>query len=232
MKLLEAVRNLLFPPRCASCLRVIGKRTVFCSYCMAEIPFIDGFTCDKCGISLSANFPGKICARCNDRNFRFDKNIPLFEHRGHGRQTVLNMKYRSYPVIRDMAILMSNRIAEEKLDIDLVTFVPMTEKEERKKDFNITYFLSKEIAVLLGLCHNEVLSKIRETKKQKELTEKGRISNVLGAYKVTGDVKDKSILLVDDVFTTGATMDECAKILKRAGAKEVICTSVSIRDRE
>ena len=232
MKITEVIKNLFFPPRCASCFKVMGKPVSFCGTCMPEIPFVDGITCDKCGISLSANFPAPICARCNDRKFHFDKNIPLMEHFGKGREVVLNMKYRRPSVINDMALLMAKRIASEEKCFDAVTFVPMTKKDENEKEIHTTYFLSKRIAKILRCRHEELLIKVRETKKQKELTEKGRITNVLGAYKVTGDVKDKCILLVDDVFTTGATMDECAKILKRAGAKEVITASLSIRDRE
>lgn len=232
MKLINWISSLIFPPRCASCLKVMGKRTVFCGKCMPEIPFIDGITCEKCGISLSADLPSPICGRCRERNFHFDKNIPLIEHFGRGREAVLNMKYKSHPVLKDLALLMANRIMASGEEVDEITFVPMTKREERKKDIHITYFLSREIARLTGITHNELLYKTRETKKQKELTEKGRIENVRGAYEVCGDVKGKRILLIDDVFTTGATMDECSKVLKRAGAAGVFSATASIRDRE
>lgn len=232
MKLLSVIGELLFPPRCASCLKVLGKRNVFCGNCMPEIPFVEGETCEKCGISLSPDFPSPICGRCRRRNFHFDKNISVLEHCGKGRQAILNMKYKSSPVIKDMANLLAERIKRANLHFDLVTFIPMTRKEEREKDIHITYFLSKYLAKYVGVKHSELISKIRETKKQKELTEKERILNVRGAYKVCRDVEGKNILLVDDVFTTGATMDECAKILKRAGAANVFCITASIRDRE
>jgi len=230
MKLINRLSLLIFPPKCASCLKVIGKRTIFCGSCMPDIPFVDGITCEKCGISLSADFSSPICGRCRRRNFHFDKNISALEHSGKGRQAVINMKYHKAPVIRDMAHLMAERLEHE--DFDLVTFVPKTRKEEKEKDIHITYFLSKFLSKLIGVKQKEVLEKVRETKKQKELTENGRILNVRGAYKVSKDVKGLKILLVDDVFTTGATMDECAKILKIAGAESVTCATVSIRDRE
>lgn len=232
MKLLGFVNELFFPPRCAVCFKVLGKRVMFCGNCMPEIPFVDGETCDKCGISLSADFPSPICGRCRKRNFHFEKNIPVMEHTGYGREAVLNMKYKSFPVIKDMAYLMAERIRQENLCFDLVTFVPMTAKDEREKDIHVTYFLSRYLSKFLGVSHSEAMKKTRETKKQKELTENERIINVRGAYKVCKDVKGKCILLVDDVFTTGATMDECAKILKRAGAEKVYCATLSIRDRE
>ncbi len=232
MKFFDFIAELIFPPRCACCLKVIGKHTVFCGDCMPEILFVDGVACEKCGIPLSANFPSPVCGRCRERNFSFDKNIPLMEHFGCGRETVINMKYKSHPVIKDVAILMANRIMPILDLIDEVTFVPMTKKEERKKDIHITYFLSKEIAKLIGVPHKELLCKTRETKKQKELTEKGRIENVRGAFEIKGDVKGKTVLIIDDVFTTGATMEECAKVLKRAGAFAVFSATASIRNRE
>ncbi|MBQ2941324.1 MAG: ComF family protein [Clostridia bacterium] len=232
MKLINRLSLLIFPPKCASCLKVIGKRTIFCGSCMPDIPFVDGITCEKCGISLSAEFPSPICGRCRERSFHFNKNIPLMEHFGLGREAVLNMKYKSHPVIKDLALLMANRIIASEEGFDVITFVPMTKKEEREKDIHITYFLSREIARLTGKQHKELLCKTRETRKQKELTEKGRIENVRGAYAVKGDVTGKNILIVDDVFTTGATMDECSKVLKRAGAAAVYTATASIRDRE
>ena len=232
MKLFNYIKELLFPPKCAVCFKILGKRTVFCRDCMPEIPFVDGITCEKCGIPLSADFPSPICARCRKRNFHFDKNTPVLEHSGMGRQAVINMKYNSFPIIKDMAYIISGRVKRENIDFDYVTYIPMTRKDEREKKIHVTYFLSKEIAKLLNKDHKTLIVKQRETKKQKELTENERIINVRGAFAVKDNVKGKKILLVDDVFTTGATMDECAKILKRAGATAVYCTTVSIRDRE
>ena len=232
MRLAGFIKELIFPPKCASCLKIMKNQAVFCGNCMPEIPFIYGETCDKCGISLPAEFPSPICGRCRRRIFHFERNIPLLEHFGSGRTAVLNMKYKSPAVIKDMALLLSGKISESQIEFDVVTYIPVTRKEEREKKVYVTYFLSKEIAKLLLKKHETLLVKQRETKKQKELTENERIANVRGACFVKGDIKGKRSLRVDDVFTTGATMDECAKILKRAGADKVYSASVSIRDRE
>ena len=151
MNVLVFIKNLLFPPKCASCLKIMDKRSVFCPSCMPESPFIEGITCEKCGITLSAEFPSSVCARCRDRGFSFERNIPLMEHSGLGRKAVINMKYKSAPVIKDLALMLASRIAQENMAIDAVSFIPMTEKNERAAKIHITYFLSKELAKLLKI---------------------------------------------------------------------------------
>ncbi len=232
MKILKKLKQFFFPQRCACCGDVCESNNIFCRECFPEIPFVYGKVCKKCGISLSFEFPSDICGRCRERNFSFDKNIPLIEYKGHGKETLLNVKYKSYASLVDVAGLLAKKIEIQKESFDFITFIPETKKEERKKGISIPRVLSKALGKKLNIDHREIITKIRETKKQKELTAKQRIINVRGAYEVSYPVKGKKILLVDDVFTTGATMDECSKILKRAGAISVVTTTVAIRDRE
>ncbi len=232
MKLISALKNFFFPQRCACCTRLCGSRNIFCSECFPEIPFIYGKVCVKCGISLSFEFPSDICGRCRERKFTFDKNIPLMEYKGYGKETLVNVKYKSYASLVDVAELLARKIKMQENEFDFITFVPETKKEERKKGISIPGVLSRALGKKLELAHCELIEKIRETKKQKELTAKQRIINVRGAYRVKCPVKDKKILLIDDVFTTGATMEECSRILKRAGAKSVVTATLAIRDRE
>lgn len=232
MKFLSFIKNFFFPQCCATCGSPSGNGNIFCSDCMPEIPFVYGKVCEKCGIALSFEFPSPICGRCRERNFSFDKNIPLMEYSGFGKKTLLNIKYKSYASCRDMGIILARKIKGMEYDFDFVTSVPERPKEERKKGISIPRVLARVISGSLGIPHKELLLKVKDTKKQKELTAKQRIINVRGAYKAAYPVKDKKILLIDDVFTTGATLDECSRILKRAGAKSVVTATVAIRDRE
>lgn len=226
----KKLRTLLFPPKCLLCGALIPERSGFCDACRPEIPWIEGKVCEKCGIPLSEEFPSPICGRCREMRPRFIRNVSLMEHKGDGRRALLAMKYRSKAAAVDLSKLLSERLTEEGVPADVVTYVPVAPKEAWKKEFPVTRIMAGAVAKERGLTCKTLLKKVRMTEKQKELTAKQRVINVHGAYAADGDVKGKTVLLVDDVFTTGATLNECARVLTRAGAT-VYTATISIRDR-
>lgn len=232
MKLSEYVKNLLFPPKCLCCGEVIGENTVFCEKCLPEIGFTEGECCKVCGIPLNPHFESPICARCRSIKPYFERNFPVMEHTGMGRRAVLNVKYGKRSAIPPAARLIADKLIENKIFPDAVTFVPETDKSKRKRGYPVTEMLSFYTARYLGAEHIEALEKIRETKKQKELTASQRKINVLGAYKLKDIPIGKSILIIDDVFTTGATMNECAKTIKKKFNGKIYTATITIRDRE
>lgn len=117
------------------------------------------------------------------------------------------------------------------IDFDFITEVPMTRKSRKKRGYNQCFYLAKGISEELGLEHkSEVISKIYETKKQHDVRYYLRKGNLVGAFDVPNpsDVKDKTILLCDDISTTGETLNECAKMLWLHGAKEVYCVALAL----
>ncbi len=106
-----------------------------------------------------------------------------------------------------------------KEDYDMIVAVPLSDKSFRKRGYNQSYLLAKEISRQSGIPAEKVLHKVMETPAQSSLNRKERLSNVEGAYEADGKhVKGKRILLIDDVYTTGSTLNECAKALRLAGA--------------
>lgn len=231
MKVFNFILNLLFPPKCAACDNLIPWDETFCRECLPEIEYLDGKLCEKCGIPMNTSSPSPVCSRCSGQKLYFRKNISLLEHRGKAREAVLNMKYKSEALTFTLGRELARRIKDEDLNAEILTFVPMTRKEENKKSKNIPYLLSKAAGEELKVPVRELLVKVKETQKQKDLTAKQRALNVHNAFDVAEDVRGKTILIVDDVFTTGSTMNECAKMLVKNGAKAVYTATVSIRDR-
>ncbi len=231
MSVSDKIRDLFFPPKCILCNRLIKRRVAFCDRCLPEVPFVEGKICRVCGIPLSEEFPSPICARCREIKPAFQSNTSLLEHKQFGRRSVLAMKYEKPYAAYDLARLLAYRLSSEQRQVDCITSVPMRRWDEWRSGRNVAYTLALYIAKTLSIPHKELLCKVRKTEKQKTLSAHQRVFNVRGAYAVHGDVSGQRILLIDDVFTTGATLNECAKVLKRAGAACVYTATVSIRDR-
>jgi len=114
-------------------------------------------------------------------------------------------------------------------DIDVVTFVPMGQGHARAKEYNQSEVLARRVAALSSLACLCALQKVRKTKPQNALSREERLINLRGAFtaRPRARVKDARVLLVDDVMTTGATLGECAKVLRDAGAREVRCLTLA-----
>lgn len=232
MKISERLRYILYPPHCIACGKVLEERTVFCGTCFAEAPFLEGKCCEKCGIELHPEAVSPICGRCRDLKPHFDRNFPVMEHLGVGRQSVLNLKYGREGAIRDAALLISQNIIGRGILPDTVTYVPDTKKAMREKDGSRTEYLARCVAKQLDAKFMRTIEKCRETEKQKKLTAAQRKVNVRGAYRAVKVPDGKSVLIIDDVFTTGATMDACAKALRNVFRGRIYTATLTIRDRE
>lgn len=227
MKLTEALKNAVYPPHCLACGKILSERTVFCGTCLAEIPFVTGKRCEKCGIEMHPDFPSPICGRCRNLKPHFDRNFPAMEHVGAGRTSALNLKYGSSGAISDAAMVISQMIIRERVIPEVVTYVP-----NFGKGSSVTERLAFYTAKYLGVKCETLLKKTRATEKQKTLTFARRMINVRGAYEAVKVPDAKSVLIVDDVFTTGATMNECAKVLKKKFKGKIYTATFTIRDRE
>lgn len=121
-----------------------------------------------------------------------------------------------------------------RVNFDFICFVPFTKLQKIRRNFNQSELLAEHIAKLLEIPLKDVLIKLFETESQHKKSIRNRSGNVFGVYDVkeNADVKGKTVLLVDDIKTTGATLNECAWILKIRGAKEVYCVTAALTGKE
>lgn len=127
------------------------------------------------------------------------------------------MKFNDSPwLAKAIATEISSLLAN--IEYDTITFVPMTKSDERFRGFNQGKLLAQNIGQA-----EQLLVKIKKTRPQHKLNAEQRMTNMVGAFELTGEVSGKNILIVDDVCTTGATLNECAKTLLTGGAKSVVC---------
>lgn len=230
-RFIEALKTALFPRRCAYCGNVIRTDLRSCSSCEESLPRIEGEICTLCGRSK------KICT-CKKAGKYFDGIVSPFYFTGNVRNGIHRFKFNRYA---DNAAAfgteMAKTVFERYKDVvfDYITEVPMTAQKERERGYNQCKLLSKIIAEKLAIPYKEgVLVKIYETDKQHGLKLYMRKGNLSGVFDVddASAVKDKSILLCDDISTTGETLNECAKMLWLYGAKEIYCVTAALTVRE
>lgn len=155
-----------------------------------------------------------------------------FKYSSQARNAVFQLKYGDCGQIsKPMSLYMLDAVKEEfsQYAFHMVAFVPMDKKRRRKSLYNHSQLLAKEISKNLRLPLVPLIRKIKHNKLQHTLTPEERLSNVQGVYRINPkykeDIKGKTILLCDDVMTTGATLCECCRILEEAGAEDVFCVT-------
>ena len=219
MKKRQRLWYVLFPNRCLVCNEVIGWEGHLCRRCREEEIAMLPPLCPLCGRSESLC----ICGGHKRHYARCVTPMPYTE-RLHG--AVARLKEQGCGTTADgFAAEMAEVLRREYggIPFDCVTPVPLHEKELRRRGFNQAALLAKRLAALLQVPYAPLLTKPYETLPQKTLPALERQGNLLGAFAVedAAAAQGKTVLLVDDVITTGATLDECAKMLKLAGAAEV-----------
>jgi ComF family protein len=223
--------SLLYPAACCGCGRP-AVRLEFCRRCQAEIHTPCSPLCLACGVPFgTAGGADHRCGRCLTRTFGFGRAraCALYDAADtveHPLKSVLQRyKYnRDVSLAGPLAELLSQRCPVVIPAYDVIMPVPLHVSRLRWRGFNQAQLLVKPLARRAGLPVDALsMERVRPTRPQVELTEAERRQNVAHAFRVTRPerVRQRRILLVDDVYTTGATVDECSRELKRAGAASV-----------
>ncbi len=215
--MIKEIINLLFPPRCIFCgsLLSIRERIEICGTCYERIPFLNG----------------KIIRPLTGQHF--DEVICLCEYKGIIRQAIVGYKFfNKAAYYRTFALLLSDKIKKmtREPNFDIIISVPLHYKKQRSRGYNQSFLISKVLSKEMGILEGSyLLSRVKYTESQSTLSKKERLLNMENAFKVSSSkkIEGKRILLVDDVLTTGSTLDECSKVLKLAGALEVTAVVVA-----
>lgn len=212
----QALADLFYPQRCVGCSRRASD--VLCRSCFEALPEITPPLCGRCGLPTAFEVYG--CDGCRTVELAFDGARAPLRYEGVGKGAVHALKYGGYrPVVeRLMAPLMAGSLGGERFDA--VVPVPLHRARLAKRGFNQAEVIGRAVAGRLGAPFLDKLRAVRGTRDQVELTAASRRQNVAGAFEARGPVAGR-VLLVDDVMTTGSTLNECARELKKAGAGEV-----------
>lgn len=219
-----------FPRRCVYCGAVIRPERTVCDRCVRELPRIVPPACPFCGHE-------KADCTCGRKKQKFKAICAPFYYENTIVKAVHRYKFEDRDFLAEAyARNMASAVRREFSDVsfDAVTFVPFTKKQMRTRAFNPSELLARHTAKELELPCETLLQKLYETEPQHRLTGDARTGNVFGVYEVAPDVSldGKTVLLIDDIKTTGATLSECAKMLLLGGAKAVYCCTFAIARRK
>lgn len=199
----------------------------FCQKCQETLPVISQDFCEHCG--RKTPFPTAFCNSCIEKNINFEKARSLYEYKEPINNLLRNFKYDGDKYIANIFVKdLANKFYENFSDADFFTAIPMTSERLKSRGYNQSFILADKLSKYTKIPCVSALKKVKDTERQATLSADERKKNLKGSFKAVKNlVKDKTVVLVDDVLTTGATADVCSEILKKAGAKKVYVLTVA-----
>lgn len=222
----DSILDLFFPKKCILCGKLSDDDAEICPDCAKRIVRIDEPHCVVCGLPSN-------CCRCEDFDTAYDRRRAPFVYSGPIKSAIHRMKFSNKShVAKHLGRIMAEYVSREynEFRIDAVVCVPMRRIDIAKRGYNQASLLADAVAAHLGLEHRrDAIVKIRRTKKQHKLNIIERAFNVKDAFFVPrkAGMAGMTVLLCDDVVTTGHTLNECAKALLDAGTKHVLCIAAA-----
>jgi len=230
-----ALLDLVLPPRCHICLKNIpdaGKLHI-CPDCHAALPLLNSPLCSICGTPHEGMGSDHPCGRCISSPPPYTAARAALRYEGSCRDLIHAFKYTQKSHLRRplgllMASLLNQFVTEQKPD--LLIPVPLHISRLRTRGFNQAILLGELVSQQWQIpLLRQGLQRTRPTTPQMELTRDQRMTNLHGAFAIkdTAEVADRRVMLVDDVFTTGSTLSECAQVLRQAGCHEISAVTVA-----
>lgn len=236
MNVIQMIEDLLFPRRCPVCLDVVSPPGAWvCDVCRDKLRPVVQPCCMRCGRQLDKrDVVQEFCGNCREKRRSFEAGVVGWDYGSVPvRRMISEVKYRNkrqlldYPC-RDMAERTKRRIGIWQAEC--LVPVPLHRSRRRKRGFNQAEEIADRLSAVWEIpVEKHLLFRKKKTAPQKELGESGRLENLVSAFEAdAGCAKQyRSVILVDDILTTGATMEACARALKHAGIEHVYMAALS-----
>lgn len=242
MKIISSLLDLVYPPSlyCICCGKIINKTRTYtlCNDCMSECKWANGPSCKKCGKPLSERNPRNLCFNCIENSHQFDRGYCCTEYGSIERSIAFALKYKAHTEIAPIiAEIMFDRMISIFPDLgsdyyDYIVPIPMYRGKRLIRGFNQAELISGEFAKMTGIKHMpNILIRTRDSHALKGLDPDKRRNVIQGAFAINEDSRSskngsnniigKRFLLIDDIYTTGATVDEASRILREGGASRI-----------
>ena len=227
--IVNAAADLLFPRSCVHCADAVDRSDYdfLCRSCAREIFFSDPPACSTCGYPFFGQVAGpKVCPHCVELVPVFDQGKTLFLAKGPARSLLHELKYRrGFYVLNDLAQMVTHAPHYRKYlaGAQLVP-VPLHPDKERERGFNQSRKIAEMLASNCDATLCDQLTRVSFTQTQTQLDRKSRQQNVKNAFALAPNadvISDQQYILIDDVFTTGSTLNACASVLRQAGARKI-----------
>ena len=235
-KIKAVLKAHLFNPRwrCNWCNKEIFNEEYFCEECLEKLPLIDKNYCQHCGRELKSN--GEFCTSCKEYMISVDKARSVYSYKPPIDKMIKDLKYfgKKY-LVEILSKDLANVYFKNYFNADFIVYIPMLEKAEKERGFNQSKLIAEALSEKIKVPIKEVIKKVKPTVRQSKLSRKERLKNLKGTFRLYNKklIKDKAILIVDDVLTTGATSEVIGELLKKYGAKAVyLLTVASVPNKE
>ena len=228
--IIDKIINFFLPRTCFCCGADLKTKTLLCENCFKKVEVIKGLICQRCGVPLK--YGGQYCYNCRGSKaakYKCSFIRSALKFNEPTRALVHAFKYEKYLNIAPYFAEVMYRIYRKYPEYREASFlvpVPIYKSRQRRRGFNQAEVLAKHLGKICGIPVLNALVRIKNTESQTKLTREQRKENILSAFAlakgVENKIKKEALILIDDVCTTSATLEECARVLKAAGAREVL----------
>lgn len=232
-KVIGVLLDVLYPRRCPVCGQIVmPKGGLICEACFKKLSFVRQPVCKKCGKEV-LNDTAEYCLDCSRHKRSFDYGIALLNYEEHAKRSMVQIKYKNKRQYLDFyieAICLRYQKQICHMNADALIPVPIHPSRRRTRGFNQAELLAEGIGRKLEIpVYSGMLIRNKKTAPQKQLNPSERLHNLEQAFGA-GEIVDgvESVILVDDIYTTGSTIEACTRVLKRMGVKRVYVLSVCI----
>ena len=241
----KLIKESIFPRKCVFCGKTLGMKSYgdvadfkirddLCPICREKAGgmYVKEPACLKCGKEIDDEAQ-EYCYDCSVHSHLYNRGFAVFKYNNEVKDAVYALKYKGCKIYgeffgNEMADRYGNEI--KRIKPQAVIPVPVHKTRKKKRGYNQAEVIAKQLSDRLGIpMDSEALFRVAPTKPQKELNKVLRRKNVEKAFKVSQNVVEyKKVILVDDIYTTGATIDACAAVMRQAGVKEIYYISICI----
>ena len=231
-KIKYSLINTLYPRhiKCICCKNEIHEKNVYdlCEKCFTNLPFIKSNFCERCGLKFKLDGNG-VCLNCKSTNHHFTLARSSIIFNNITAPIIHKFKYARYKFLAEpLSYLLYDTLLTQNWNIDLICYVPLYLTREKERGYNQSRELAQHLSKLtsIPICHD--IKRIRDTPTQTQLSRHERQENVKDCFKLINpsQFKDLNILLIDDVFTTGSTVNEISKLLSKSHTNKIYVLTV------
>ncbi len=223
----------LFPPKCIFCGTLVDNdRFSVCKKCFPHIPYNYNIRCKICDTPIDVVYGDKICTTCKTHKRAFTKAYAPLLYKDSVRKALIGFKFHGKVVRSETfaSFIVMHMREEGAPRPDIITYVPMHPKKETERGYNQAALLANNIGKILNIPVVPMIKKCVNTPPQSSRNRRDRMIALRDVFSFAckTDISNQCILLVDDILTTGSTLDVCARILKKAGAAQVIAATAAV----
>lgn len=231
------MKNLIFPPRCPVCGDIVSPRSSIVCFSCKDVPQqIREPRCKKCSKPILSE-EAEFCWDCSEKEFHYVQGAALWVYDDTMRNSIAAFKYggrKEYGTYYSQQLLRVYGNWMKKIAPDALIPVPLHKSREKRRGFNQAELLAGHLGKAMGVpVLGDVLVRDKKTKPQKELNDKERLKNLKQAFAVKAEKEGildtlNKVILVDDIYTTGSTIEACTEVLKKAGVNNIYFLTLCI----